>query len=169
MQNAFNQCSVQKVLKTCFQGSASLLLCFHRIIESQNGLGWKGPYRSPSSNPPAMGRDPFHQPRVLRAPSNLALNTAREGAATASLGSLGQGLTTLLGKNFCLTSNIFSTLLCLYLQPNSLSLIYTKAFREQKVVEPLHPDVHCILVVVNRHICSSFRKSSAGTVRASWC
>ena len=33
-----------------------------------------------------MGRDPFHQTRVLRAPSNLALNPAREEAATASLG-----------------------------------------------------------------------------------
>jgi len=43
-----------------------------------------------------MGRDPFHQPRLLPAPSNLALNPAREGAATASLGSLGQGLTTLV-------------------------------------------------------------------------
>jgi len=47
-----------------------------------------------------MSRDIFHQPRVLPAPSNLALNPAREGAATASLGSLGQGLTTLTGKNF---------------------------------------------------------------------
>jgi len=45
-----------------------------------------------------MGRDPFHLPRVLPAPSNLALNPAREGAATASLGSLGQGLTTLRVK-----------------------------------------------------------------------
>jgi len=40
---------------------------------------------------------------VLRAPSSLALNPAREGAATASLGKLGQGLTTLMGKNFFLT------------------------------------------------------------------
>jgi len=48
-------------------------------------------------------RDPFPQPRVLRAPSNLALNPAREGAATASLGNLGQGLTTLSVKNFFLT------------------------------------------------------------------
>jgi len=32
---------------------------------------------------------------VLPAPSSLALSSAREGAATASLGSLGQGLTTL--------------------------------------------------------------------------
>ena len=51
-----------------------------------------------------MGRDPSHQPRVLRAPSNLALSPAREGAATASLGSLGQGLTTLMVKNFFLIS-----------------------------------------------------------------
>jgi len=53
-----------------------------------------------------MGRDPFHQPRVLRAPSSLALNPAREGAATASLDNLGQGLTTLRMKNFFLTSNL---------------------------------------------------------------
>jgi len=53
-----------------------------------------------------MGRDPFHQPRVLHAPSNLALNPATEGAATAPLGSLGQGLTTLTGKNFFLVSNL---------------------------------------------------------------
>ena len=42
-----------------------------------------------------MGRDPFPQPRVLRALSKLALNPAREGAATASLGRPGQGLSTL--------------------------------------------------------------------------
>jgi len=53
-----------------------------------------------------MGRDPFHQPRVLPAPSNLALSTAREGAATASLGSLGQGLTTLRVKNSFLISHL---------------------------------------------------------------
>jgi len=53
-----------------------------------------------------MSRDPFHQSRVLRAPSSLALNTAREGAATASLGNLCQGLTTLMVKNFVLISNL---------------------------------------------------------------
>jgi len=53
-----------------------------------------------------VSRDSFHQPRVLRAPSNLALSTAREGAATAPLGSLGQGLTTLMGKNFFLLSHL---------------------------------------------------------------
>jgi len=43
---------------------------------------------------------------LLRALSNLALNPAREGAATASLGNLGQGLTTLTGKNFLLISHL---------------------------------------------------------------
>jgi len=53
-----------------------------------------------------MSRDIFHQPRLLRAPSNLALDTAREGAATASLGNLGQCFTTLKVKNFFLISNL---------------------------------------------------------------
>ena len=47
---------------------------------SQNGLSWKGPYRSSSSNPPAMGRATFHQTRVLK-----ALSTARAEASTSSL------------------------------------------------------------------------------------
>jgi len=67
-----------------------------------------------------MGRDAFHQTRLLRAPSNLALNTAREGAATASLGSLGQGLTTLMVKDFFLTSNL--NLLSFSLEPVPLVL-----------------------------------------------
>jgi len=53
-----------------------------------------------------MGRDIFHQTRLLKAPSSLALNTAREGAATASLSSLGQGLITLRVKNFFFLSNL---------------------------------------------------------------
>uniref|UniRef100_A0A8C2T2L6 P53 and DNA damage regulated 1 n=2 Tax=Coturnix japonica TaxID=93934 RepID=A0A8C2T2L6_COTJA len=40
------------------------------------------------------------------APSNLALNTSKDGASTTSLGSLFQALTTLLVKNFPLTSNL---------------------------------------------------------------
>jgi len=50
-----------------------------------------------------MSRDILHQPRLLRAAS---LSTAREGAATASLGNLGQCLTTLMGKNFFLISHL---------------------------------------------------------------
>jgi len=53
-----------------------------------------------------VSRDIFHQTRVLRAPSNLALNTASEGAATAFLASLCQCFTTLMVKNFFLISNL---------------------------------------------------------------
>jgi len=53
-----------------------------------------------------MGRDTFHQTRLLRAPSNPALNTSREGAATTSQGNLFQCLTTLLVKNFFLIANL---------------------------------------------------------------
>jgi len=42
--------------------------------------------------PPAKGRDTFHQTSLLQALSNLALNTAMERAATASLGNLFQCL-----------------------------------------------------------------------------
>ncbi|KAJ7413451.1 hypothetical protein WISP_90578 [Willisornis vidua] len=41
----------------------------------------------PSSSTPAMGRDNFYCPRFLQAPSNLALDPSRDGAATASLGT----------------------------------------------------------------------------------
>jgi len=76
---------------------------YHRITD---WFGLEGTLKIIWSNPPAMGRDPFHQPEVLPAPSSLALNPAREGPATASLGSLGQGLSTLTGKNFFLLSNL---------------------------------------------------------------
>ena len=54
----------------------------------------------------SMGRDTFHQTTLLKALSSLALNTAREGAVTASLGNLCQCLTTLMVKNFFLISNV---------------------------------------------------------------
>jgi len=69
-----------------------------------------------------MGRDTFHQTRLLQAPSNLALNTAREGAATAPLGNLGQGLTTLRVKNFFLISNLNLPSFSFKLLPLVLSL-----------------------------------------------
>ena len=69
-------------------------------------MGWKEAYRSSSSNVPAVGRGIFHQTSLLKAPSNLSLNTSREGTATASPGYLYQCLTTLLVKNFFLMSNI---------------------------------------------------------------
>ena len=66
--------------------------CF---IESQNSLGWKGPQWSSDFKPPAMCRVANHQTRLPRATSSLALNTSRDGASTASLGSLFQCVTTL--------------------------------------------------------------------------
>ena len=42
-----------------------------------------------------MGRDTFHYISLLKDPSNLALNTAREGASTTSLGNFFHCLTTL--------------------------------------------------------------------------
>lgn len=53
------------------------LNCFHK---SHKNLGWKRPSRSSSCNSPAMGRDMFHSRRLLRSPSNLALNTDRDWA-----------------------------------------------------------------------------------------
>jgi len=41
-----------------------------------------------------MDRDTFHYTTLLKALSNLALNTSREGASTAPLGNLCQCLTT---------------------------------------------------------------------------
>jgi len=53
-----------------------------------------------------MSRDIFHQTRLLKAPSNLALNTSREGATTASLGNLCHCPTTSRVKIFFLVSNL---------------------------------------------------------------
>uniref|UniRef100_A0A8C3KIH1 Uncharacterized protein n=1 Tax=Calidris pygmaea TaxID=425635 RepID=A0A8C3KIH1_9CHAR len=50
--------------------------------------------------PPVPSRDTSHQTRWLQAPSNLPLNPSRDGAATASLGNLGQALTTLPPNKF---------------------------------------------------------------------
>ena len=54
-----------------------------------------------------MSRHIFHQTRLLRAPSKLALNPAREGAATASLGNLDQCLTTLISMRRMVTPSHF--------------------------------------------------------------
>ena len=75
-------------------------------VVSEDGLGWEGPFKDHLVQPLAMGKDTFHQTRLLRAPSSLALNAARERAATASLGNLCQGLTPLIVKNFFRMSNL---------------------------------------------------------------
>jgi len=63
--------------------------CNYRRWKSQNHrLVWAGrDLRAHPAHPPAPGRDPFPQPRVLPAPSNLALSRAGEGAVAAPPGS----------------------------------------------------------------------------------
>lgn len=62
----------------------------------------KGLWRSSRFDTPAVGRDTCHQTRQPRAPSNLASNTARDGASTKLLLPC---LTTLIIKNFFLICN----------------------------------------------------------------
>jgi len=80
---------------------AGNLLHTHGIME---WVGWEGTFRGHPVQPPAMSRDIFHQPRLLRAPSNLALSVSRVGASTTSLGNLCQCFTTLVVKKFFLIS-----------------------------------------------------------------
>ena len=103
----------------------------HRIIESQNHrMVWVGKdlkyHLVPT--PSAMGRNIFHLIRLLRAPSNPPLNTAREGVSTTSLGNLLQCLSTLMVKNFFLISN-----------PNLPSF----SLKPLPLVLPLHALVKC--------------------------
>lgn len=55
--------------------------------ESGGGLGWKGPLRISQFHPPAVGVLLWLD-QTAQSPSSLALGTARDGAAPASLGSL---------------------------------------------------------------------------------
>jgi len=64
-------------------------------------LGWKGPLEVIQPNTPAVSRDIFNYTRLLRAPSNLALNVSRDGASTTSLGN-----SFLMVKNFFLISSL---------------------------------------------------------------
>ena len=80
------------------------LECLQRIIESQNGLGSKGPQWSLSFNPPAMCRVASHHTRLPRATSSLAFNASSNGASTTSLGNLFQCVTTLRVKNFLISN-----------------------------------------------------------------
>ena len=79
---------------------------FHRIIEAQKGLGWKGPLRPSSSNCLLQAGSPPTRPGCSTAPSSVALNASEEGASTASLGKLFQCLTALTGRNFFLISSL---------------------------------------------------------------
>ncbi|KAJ7416298.1 hypothetical protein WISP_72202 [Willisornis vidua] len=72
--------------------------------------------------------------RVVPSPVNLVLDTSRDGAATASLGNLGQDLTTLTGNNFFLTSNLNISIFSLKFFPLALSLpAYVKWWKNKKI------------------------------------
>jgi len=107
------------------------------------GLGLEGTIKDHPVPPPAMGRDPFPQPRVLRAPSSLALNPAREGAAIAPLGSLDQGPTTLRGKSFFLTADLNLPVFTLKPFPLVLSLQALVNSPLQLSHRPLQPLAGC--------------------------
>jgi len=47
-----------------------------------------------------MGRDIFHYIMLLKAPTNLALNTSSDGASTPPLGNLFPFLTTFIVNNY---------------------------------------------------------------------
>ena len=57
-----------------------MLTAVHRRIIEWFGL--EGTLKITQFQPPAMSRDIFHQTRLLKAPSSLALNPVREGTAT---------------------------------------------------------------------------------------
>jgi len=76
---------------------------FELIIESENVLGWKGPYRVPT---PCHGQGPLPPAQGAPSPVQPGLEPCQGRTATASLGSLGQGLTSLMVKNFYLIPNL---------------------------------------------------------------
>ncbi|XP_048809310.1 polypeptide N-acetylgalactosaminyltransferase 13 isoform X1 [Lagopus muta] len=102
--------AIQAFIKTHWElrniyslASLELISQYHRILE------WLRLQRSTvltQFQPPAMCRVTNQQPRLPRATSSLALNACRDGASTASLGSLCQCLITLCVKNVLLISNL---------------------------------------------------------------
>ncbi|KAK4831204.1 hypothetical protein QYF61_016041 [Mycteria americana] len=88
--------------------SISHYLAISSIQFRNHSIVWVGRdlYRSSSTTPPAMSRDIFNYIRLLRAPSNLALNVSRDGASTTSLGNLFHCFTTPTVKNFFLLSSL---------------------------------------------------------------
>uniref|UniRef100_A0A8V5GMW6 Uncharacterized protein n=1 Tax=Melopsittacus undulatus TaxID=13146 RepID=A0A8V5GMW6_MELUD len=104
-------------VKNSLDDSAKKVTPDHGIMECS---GLERPIRSSSSNP-CHRQGPLPLEQLLQAPvSNLALSTARDGAATASLGTLCQRLSTLPGNSFCLISNL--NFPCFSLTPSPLVL-----------------------------------------------
>ena len=98
------------IILSCYEISTSLFCIvtispfFKSVVKNHGIIEWFG-LEVIQFQPPTMGRAATHQTGLPRAPSNVALNSSRDGAPTASLGSSFQCLTTLWVKNFFLTSN----------------------------------------------------------------
>lgn len=55
------------------------------VIESRNGVGWKGPQTSPRSHPLPWARNTLHRPGCSKPHPNLALDTSREKSSLLCL------------------------------------------------------------------------------------
>lgn len=76
---------------------------YKRIIQ---WLGLEVTLRIIQLQPPAVSREIFHLTGLLRASSNLTLNTTMYWASTASLSNLFNCLSALMVKNFFLISSL---------------------------------------------------------------
>jgi len=95
------------------------------MVQNPSITEWLGPggfFKIMLFQTPCHGLVATHQIRLPRPLSNLVLNTSRDGASTASLGSLCQGLTALWVKSFFLPSNVNLPSLSLKPLPLVLSL-----------------------------------------------
>lgn len=84
----------------------------HRTME---WFGLEGTFKAPPLPLCCHGQRHFPPDQVSQAPSSLALNAPRDGAATAFLDNLCQGLTTCTAKNFFPVS--YLTLLSVRIKP----------------------------------------------------
>lgn len=129
--------------------AGTLCIVTTRYGYSQNGLGWKGPQKSRSSNSPPTGNDANHQIKLLRASSILALNTFRD---RASMGNLFQCFTTLLAIYFF--PNIQSKFTCFYFKTITLcpstTLPCVKQQEENKIQNSFSPNKYHFFYAVNK-------------------
>lgn len=65
-------------------GSVRLVVC-ECAVRTTGGLIWEGQLKTSQPNPAVMGKVTFHQTRLLRVPSGLALNISRDGAPSTSV------------------------------------------------------------------------------------
>lgn len=118
---------------------------------------------------------------LLKSPCNLAFNTSRDKASTASLGGLCQGLTILKVENFFLQKNFFPfASMCLsqrnqrgteeaqrkvHTQPSSmpkiiLASIYNSINIQDILNRPQEPSLHCLLLKNTSYVLSSTLQST---------